>query len=208
MSVASTPVFSGLVAAPAVPSEPIWRISLERYQAMIASGTLSAEDPVELLEGWLVYKMPKNPPHESCLDAVLAVIPALLPKGWFLRIQQTIQTSDSQPEPDASIVRGDRHQYASRHPRADDLGLVIEVADSTLRTDRGIKRRLYARAGIANYWIINLPDRVVEVHSEPVLTEGIAEYRSQCSYSATEQVPLILDAQLVVQISVAELLPG
>src|SRR5438034_7196112 len=80
--------------------------SVARYQRMIEAGILTDEDKVELLENYVVLKMPKNPPHDGTLDLVSAALRGLIPPGWLLRMQQTVVLADSQPEPDFALVRG------------------------------------------------------------------------------------------------------
>src|SRR5438477_4753717 len=82
------------------------RFSVARYQRMIEAGILTTEDKVELLENYLVLKMPRNPPHDGTIDLVKAALPGVVPPGWLLRIQQTVVLSDSQPEPDFAVARG------------------------------------------------------------------------------------------------------
>src|SRR5437763_5002558 len=106
----------------------IARFSVAKYQRMIEAGILTAEDKVELLENYMVLKMPKNPPHDGTLDLVKAALPALIPAGWLLRVQQTVVLSDSQPEPDFAIARGTPPSFLTRHPGPADVGLIIEVA--------------------------------------------------------------------------------
>jgi Uma2 family endonuclease len=134
----------------------IARFSVERYQKMIEAGILTAADQVELLENYVVLKMPRSPLRDGTIDLVKAALAALIPAGWLLRIQQTIALVDSQPEPDCAIVRGDPRSYLLRHPGSADAGLIIELADSSLLRDQRDKTRIYARAGIPCYWIINL----------------------------------------------------
>src|SRR5262245_15657765 len=114
------PVTYGLDAA-------IPRFSVARYQKMIADGNLTPDDKVELLENYMVLKMPKNPLHDGTIDLVKAALPSRLPAGWFLRVQQTVVLSDSQPEPDFAVVRGNARSYLQRHPGPADAGLLIEV---------------------------------------------------------------------------------
>src|SRR3954471_23743553 len=101
---AATPVTYGLDASMA-------RFSVQRYQRMIEVGILTAEDKVELLENYVVLKMPRNPPHDGTIDLVKAALPGRMPPGWMLRIQQTIVLADSQPEPDFALVRGTPRSY-------------------------------------------------------------------------------------------------
>src|SRR3954465_1565741 len=101
------------------------KFSVARYQRMIESGVLTSEDKVELLENYVVLKMPRNPPHDGTIDLLKAALPGRVPSGWLLRIQQTLVLSDSQPEPDFAIVRGTPRSYLTRHPGPADTGLVI-----------------------------------------------------------------------------------
>lgn len=136
----------------AIPSDMIWRLSVDRYHSMIKNGILTDEDPVELLEGWLVFKMPKNPLHRAATRIVRMAIESILPSGWYVDSQEPIALFDSEPEPDVVVVRGDTRQYLDRHPGAEDIALVVEVSDTTLQRDRSLKKRIYARAGIPIYW--------------------------------------------------------
>ena len=147
---------SGMSAIPVsslLPSDgPLFRLSVEQYHAMIDAGVLTDDDPVELVEGVLVFKMPKKPPHTFVVEAVSEWIRAGLFPGWFFRQQEPITLEDGEPEPDGVIIRGPRQDYRTRHPGPADIALVIEVSDTTLRRDRGMKLRSYARASIQVYW--------------------------------------------------------
>jgi Uma2 family endonuclease len=151
----------------AIPNDLIWRLSIEQYHAIIQAGILTDDDSVELLEGWLVFKMPKNPPHRATTRLVRTALENILPAGWYVDSQEPITLSNSEPEPDIVVVRGDTRQYLDRHPGAEDIALIIEVSDTTLQRDRTVKKRIYARAGISIYWIVNLVEGLVEVYSQP-----------------------------------------
>ncbi|MBW4441599.1 MAG: Uma2 family endonuclease [Plectolyngbya sp. WJT66-NPBG17] len=168
---------------------------------MIQLGILTDDDPVELLEGWLVYKMPKNPPHRIATKLTRDALDQILPSGWYVDTQEPITLIDSEPEPDIVIVRGATQDYVDRHPTAQDIALVIEVADSTLERDRTSKKRLYARAGIPIYWIINLVDRSIEVYAQP----ENEDYQQQTT--VTEQIEVVLEGTAIAQISTSNLLP-
>jgi Uma2 family endonuclease len=133
---------------PAVPTEPVWRFSVEQYHQMICQSILTEDDPVELLEGWLTLKMPKNPPHRVATKLTRNILEKLVPNGWYVDTQEPITLDKSEPEPDIVIVRGDTRDYLDRHPGAKDIALVVEVSDSTLERDRTLKKRIYARANI------------------------------------------------------------
>jgi Uma2 family endonuclease len=121
------------------------RFSVAEYHRLIQLGILTEDDNLELLEGYLVHKMSRNPPHDAAIQKGNKKWLRLLPAGWDLRVQSAVTLSDSEPEPDFAIVRGDEAAYATRHPTAADVGLVVEVSDSTLPGDRDDKGRIYAR---------------------------------------------------------------
>ena len=116
-------------------------------------------------------------------------------------------TVDSQPEPDIAVVAGDQRAFAVRHPGPDDIGLLVEVAESSLDTDRFEKARIYARAAIPVYWIINLVDRQVEVYSDPDQRSSPPAYRRRETYLPGQAIPLVLKGQAIAQIPVQDLLP-
>jgi Uma2 family endonuclease len=185
----------------------IARFSVARYQKMIETGILTPEDRVELLENYVVLKMARNPPHDGTIDLVKAALPGCIPGGWLLRVQQTIVSSDSQPEPDFAIVRGNPRSYLSRHPPAAEVGLVIEVADSSLLRDQRDKTRIYARAGIPCYWIINLVDRRIEVYTRPSGPMELPAYGAFQTFQPGDAIPVVLDGVTTGTVPVADLLP-
>jgi Uma2 family endonuclease len=190
-----------------VPSDPIWRLSVAQYHEMVRAGILTEDDLVELLDGWLVTKMTKSPQHSLATQLARDVIALMLPKTWFINVQEPITTADSEPEPDIAIVRGQRRDYSDHHPSGSDVGLVIEVSDATLRRDRTLKQKLYARAGIPTYWILNLTDQRLEVHTQPNGSDDSADYQQHSVYGVDEQVHVIIAGQAVGQIVVRDLLP-
>lgn len=183
------------------------RFSVAEYHKLLDIGLLTENDNLELIEGYLVLKMSRNPPHDRCIHLALRMLLRCLPPDWSVRIQSAITLGDSEPEPDLAVVRGEERTYAARHPSSVDVGVVIEVADSTLLGDRADKARLYARAGIASYWIINLIDRQVEVYSSPSSSGNAPNYGHRINYGAGDQVPLMLHNSLVTSIAVRDLLP-
>ncbi len=150
---------------PQIPPYPIWRFSVADYHRLIDIGVLDENDRVELLEGWLVPKTSHGPLHDYTVELANERIRQALPSGWRLRVQSAITTGDSEPEPDLAIVRGDIRTAPRRHPLPTEIGLLMEVADTTLQNDRLRKAEIYGRAGILNYWIINLQDRQIECFS-------------------------------------------
>jgi Uma2 family endonuclease len=191
----------------AVPTDVIWRLSVDQYHAMIRAGILTEDDPVELLEGWLVVKMPKNPQHRVVTQLTREALAQVIPPGWYVDAQEPITTMDSEPEPDIAVVRGERRQYLDRHPGPEDVALVVEVADSTLQRDRSSKRRLYAASGIPVYWIVNLLEGQFEVYTEPSGQGEQPDYLQHRNYGPSDIVPVVIEGREVGRLTVRELLP-
>ena len=189
------------------PPLPVYQFSVEEYHRLIDLGILQEGEPVELLDGWLVKKMTRNPPHDLALSLAEYEIDRRLPPPWFRRGQSAVTTSGSEPEPDLAVVRGPRRLYANRHPGPADTALAAEVAESSLSHDRNFKGPLYARANIPVYWIINIVDVRVEVYTDPTGPDPNPRYRQRQDYGPGEEVPLVLDGVEVGRIPVRELLP-
>jgi Uma2 family endonuclease len=185
----------------------VWRFSVEQYHEMVRAGILTEDDPVELLDGLLVRKMTKNPPHRAVTGLVREALDGALPEGWYADSQEPITLSTSEPEPDGTVVRGTRRQYLDRHPGAGDVTLVVEVADASLERDQTFKKQIYAQAGIPVYWIVNLIDRRVEVYTDPSSPSEAPDYGQRRDYAAQDAVPLVLEGREVAQIPVGRLLP-
>ncbi|MBI1925050.1 Uma2 family endonuclease [Candidatus Poribacteria bacterium] len=207
MSVTTQSVQSAIKKSLVAPPHPIWRLSVDQYHEMIRAGILTEDDPVELLEGWLVPKMPKKPPHRVTTQLTREALARILPAGWYVDTQEPITTEDSEPEPDVGVVRGETRQYLDRHPGPGDVALVAEVSDATLQRDRGFKKRVYASASIPVYWIVNLIEKQCEVYTAPSgPTEG-ADYRRRQDYGLSDAVRLVIEGVEVGRIAPRELLP-
>jgi Uma2 family endonuclease len=197
--VITAPQFGGL--------HSLRRFSVAEYHRMIQSGILSDEDRVELLEGYVVLKMPRNPPHDGTIQKILKRLGRKLPPGWDARRQSAVTFSESEPEPDVTVARGDECSYMTRHPGPADVGLIIEVAETSLDRDRNEKARIYARAGIPIYWIVNLVDFRIEVRTSPNIVSGQPAYTHQQDYHPGGDIPLVLDGVTHATIPVQDLLP-
>jgi Uma2 family endonuclease len=162
---------------------------------------------VELIEGVLVFRMPKNPPHVVAVQQVLELMRQLLPVGWHYRVKSPLTLADGEPEPDGLVTRGTLRDYLDRHPGPADVALVVEVADSSLARDRGIKLRSYARAGVATYWVVNLAERFIEVYTDPRPTLAEPAYAARHDYAGADAVPVVLDGQAVGSVAVRDVLP-
>jgi Uma2 family endonuclease len=192
---------------PIVPTEPVWRFSVEQYHQMIHLGILTKDDPVELLEGWIVRKMPKNPLHRATTKLTRNALEQIVPEGWYVDAQEPITLDDSEPEPDVVVVKGNTRDYLDRHPGAKDVALVIEVADSTLERDRNSKNRLYARAGILFYWLVNLPEQKVEVYTQPTTSTIKPTYQQRQEYSLSDEIVVFIEGLEVGRITVRDRIP-
>lgn len=207
MSVITAAVAPISVSPVAAPVDGLWRLSVENYHAMMKAGILLDGDPIELLEGLLVEKMSKNPPHVKSCRRTRKSLERLAPAEWFVAAQDPITTADSEPEPDLSVAREEPQEYDTRHPSPKDLALVVEVADSSLQRDRTLKQRLYARAGIVVYWIVNLIDEQLEVYTDPTGPDEKPTYRQRRDYGPADEVPFIIEGREIGRIAVRDLLP-
>jgi Uma2 family endonuclease len=180
---------------------------VDEYRRIGEAGVLTEDDRVELLEGWIVPKVIHNPRHDATIDQAHETLESLLPRGWRIRIQSAITTGESEPEPDLTVVAGRAVSFVSRHPGPAEIALVIEVADSSLTTDREVKGRIYARAGLPVYWIINLIDAVVEVHRDPTGPGPVPAYRTREVFGLGDSIPLAVGGQDLGAIAVRALIP-
>jgi Uma2 family endonuclease len=201
----STPPPAVAAPVPGLTRAP-YHFTVAQYQRMIAADVLTADDKVELLEGLVVQKMSRNPPHDAAISILDEYLRAFLPPGWCLRTQLGLALTDSQPEPDFLFARGRCRDFIPRHPTAADAYLVIEVADSSRLYDRRDKARLYARAAIPVYWIVNLVDRRVEVLTDPSGPTAVPAYATAAAFAPGADVPLLLPGSPPAVVPAAELL--
>jgi Uma2 family endonuclease len=150
---------------------PLKRWTRVEYDRLIDKGVFGPEDRIELLGGLLVVREPQGGPHAMGIRMVEEALRRVFATGWDVRGQLPVALDDeSEPEPDVSVVPGSFRDYPHDHPRR--AVLVVEIAESSLRLDRGEKAGLYARAGLADYWIVNLVEHVLEVYREPLADPG------------------------------------
>jgi Uma2 family endonuclease len=138
------------------------------YHRMIEAGILHEDDRVELLDGEIIKMAAIGPRHSMCVDTLAAFLITKLKKAAIVKNQNPIRLSDySEPEPDIAVVRPRADRYASGHPTPDDILIVIEVADTTAESDRNAKIPTYARAGIAEAWLVDLSNDRIEIYTQP-----------------------------------------
>ncbi|BAZ39964.1 hypothetical protein NIES4101_59210 [Calothrix sp. NIES-4101] len=191
---------------PTVPTEAVWRFTVGQYHEMIRLGILTEDDPVELLEGLIIHKMPKNPLHRVANKLIRSAFEEIVPPGWYVDTQEPITLTDSEPEPDVAIIRGQTRDYFERHPGSEDVVLVVEIANSTLERDRNYKQRIYARAGIPIYWIVNLVERIIEIYTQPDNGEE-AIYKQRQDYDLSMQIDVVIENYKFGSLNVRDLLP-
>jgi Uma2 family endonuclease len=207
MSIITSPSPSSVAKPIEPPTDRLFRLTVDQYHKMIDTGILVDGDPIELLDGLLIEKMTKKPPHAYSTDVTREMLARTVPPGWFVRSQDPITLMESEPEPDCSVVRGDRRQYLKRHPGPADVGIVVEVSDASREQDREWKRRIYAEANIPVYWIVNLIDRQVEVYTDPTGPSQQPDYRLRKDHLPSDGLPVVLDGKEVGSIAVRDLLP-
>jgi len=182
------------------------RFTVAEYHRLVELGIVTENDGVELIEGLLVTKpSPQSPAHDYASCVLREIIFPLLPAGWIARSGSGVTLADSETEPDLAIVRGDRNTYRNRHPNPADVGVVVEVADSSLDSDRADKCRIYARAGLPEYWIVNVVDGKVEVYTSPSGPTADPAYANRRDCRPGDAVPLVLDGATVAQLAVSEI---
>jgi Uma2 family endonuclease len=143
------------------------RFSRAEYERLIELGVFQAGEPIELIGGELMVAEPQGAAHYTAIRKIAKALEAAFGRGWEVRTQGPIGLDDdSEPEPDVAVVPGSPDDYGRAHPSRPVL--TVEVAESSLNIDRRHKGSLYARAGLPDYWVLNLIDRVLEVYREPV----------------------------------------
>ena len=145
------------------------RFDVDDYYRMAEAGILSAKDRVELIEGEIVDMAPIGSGHAAITDILAGQLTRASPDELVhVRVQGPLRLDPhNEPQPDLMLLRPRRDRYRDSHPTAGDVLLLVEVADSSLAYDRGPKLALYARHGVAEVWVVDLPGRTVEVCLEP-----------------------------------------
>ena len=172
-----------------------YRLSRVEYDRAVEAGAFEPDAKLELIDGNLHAMTPEGSRHALGMDLVADRLRGVFGPGFYVRIQHPLAADDySEPEPDVAVVTGPMRDYRDAHPTS--AVLVVEVSHESLRHDRTIKQRLYARCGIPEYWILALPESRLEVYRDPA-GDG---YRSVTHHAAGDEVaPLARpDAWIVV----------
>lgn len=186
-----------------------YRITVEVYEPIVASGAFGDKSSIFLWKGQLVEKIPeltKGRPHVYAVNRLDKLLGALLPTGYFVEQDRPMALRDfSVTEPDLKVVRGAEKDYLRRSPAATECPLVIEVSDSSSKFDTGEVLREYADGLVSVYWVVNLNECQIEVYSEPN-PSGVT-YNRRDVFGTNDSVPLILDGRGVGRLPVSEVLP-
>ena len=201
-----------IASSPLPAPELVYRLTVEQFDCMIRSGFLDEDDPVELMNGILVTKLPKNPRHRVGTRKTVRALEAFLPAGWIVQKEESLVVPPwNKWEPDVAVVHSELEFDSARDAVALDCCLIVEIVVSNLYRAQSEKLPGYAAAGIPIYWIINLtggttPDSgVIEVYSDPDQTAG--QYRSRLELRVGDHVPVVIEGREVGRIAVADLLP-
>ena len=172
-------------------------ISVDEYERMGVAGVFPPDKRLELLEGEIYERSPIGSPHAACVT-ILHQLLTLKFAGKLIVISQNPMRLDdfSEPQPDIALLRWRDDFYRHAHPTPADVLLVIEVADSTVESDRSYKIPLYAKAGISEAWLVNLPDERIELYAEPA--DGIYQLNKNFSRGEEVQSPGLSDLRVNV----------
>ncbi len=183
---------------------PLFQMSVDQYETLVSSGAFTKRDRFHLINGYLVTKLSKKPPHMLASYKTRVALERLFTGlAFHVRVEAPVRIPPgSEPEPDVSVARGGAADYAGRHPDPADVALVVEITDSSVGDDRKMGF-VYAPAGIPVYWIVNLVDRQVEVYAGP----GVGGYAPPTIQGPGSLVPVVVDGQIIGQIAVDDLLP-
>lgn len=178
------------------------RFSVKDYHRMFEAGVLTEDDDVELLEGEIVEMSQKGSPHQGTVDRLNRLFTSRLADRVIVRVHGPVLLAsvESEPQPDVALLVPREDFYTGGHPEPDDVLLLVEVMDSSVVKDRRVKLPLYARAGIAETWLVDLTTECVEVHRRP----GPAGYADSRTLRRGE--PLAIQAFPDVALTVADLL--
>jgi Uma2 family endonuclease len=175
------------------------RWTVQDYHRMSESGILDPSERTELLAGQITLMVAKGTPHVLSLRLLSRLLDELLAaQPVFVSTQDPIHLDDfSEPEPDLALVQGTVLDYAEQHPRADQVYLIVEVSDSTLKQDCEVKDKLYAQAGIADYWVLDLKNRQLHIFRNPTP----AGYTSHLILSEPNQVSPLAFPELTLTLT-------
>ena len=168
-----------------------WRFTVHDYHRMGEAGILHEDDRVELIEGELVGMTPIGGRHATCVRELNRLLSKKVSDEMRVDVQNPIRSGErSEPQPDLAVIRA--QEYGETLPGPENVLLLIEVSDTALAYDRNVKLPLYARAGVREVWIVDLPDETIERHTEPS-ADGYGSTKRARRAEALESVALPVD---------------
>lgn len=183
----------------------VYRLTVDQYEAMVASGFFGKRGRLHLIDGILVRKMTKHPPHVIACERTRDALLRRVPPGWRVTTEAPVRIPDfNEPEPDLAVVRenAQEEEFEQRHPQPADVALMVEVAHSSLDEDLKMAG-IYAGAGISSYWILDLVRGQVLVYSQPVPSGyGVCDV-----LMPGHAIPVVIDGVEVEPIPVADIMP-
>jgi Uma2 family endonuclease len=185
-------------------------MSAAEYLRAVEAGVFPVDRRIGLWEGRLYEKMAKKLAHSASTEMARLALGRVLPPGWSLWGENPILVDDfSAPLPDLAVVRGAALDYFRRGsvPKVGEIGLVVEMADATLRKNLSDTHRKYAAAGLPAYWVVDLVHSRVEVYGDPQTSPAGPSFASATRFGPGDAVPLILDGREVALVPVSDILP-
>jgi Uma2 family endonuclease len=183
------------------------RFALADYHRMIESGVIREEERCEFINGQVFSIMPPNPPHAHVTRALIQLLAPLFARpDWVVGVQDPVTLTENEPQPDFYAAVGPNSRYRARLPGPRDLVLLVEVSDTSIEFDTETKLALYAGDKIPQYWIVNIPERRVEVYTQPRGGRN-PTYRPRADYGQDASVPVVVAGKTFGTIPVRELLP-
>jgi Uma2 family endonuclease len=186
---------------------PLYRMTLDEYEAMVASGAFKGRNRFHLINGYLVEKMTQNPPHVVADMRCGQELDRVVPRGWHVRPGKPVRIPmpgrDSEPEPGRCIVRGKIEDY-ERHPGPGDVALIVEIADSSLAEDRKLVAEVYGPGGIPVCWIVDVNARRIEVYTR----RGPQGYGPPEFFGEGQSISVVIGSRVRGRIAVDDILPS
>lgn len=179
------------------------QITVEEYDEMIKNGVFDEDDQVELLNGAIVEKMPKGSKHSSATYRVAKKFFKIFEETAIVRVQDAIRLDEySEPEPDIVVAMPREDEYDESHPTPDEIYLILEVSNTSLEYDRNTKGKSYARAGIRQYLVLNVPEKTLEDYREP----SANDFQTKQTYRAGQTFNLVAFPE--ISLAVSDFLPS
>jgi Uma2 family endonuclease len=184
------------------------RFTIAEYHRLIELGFFAEDNRFELIRGIVTHRVAKTSKHSACRTKLMRELFKLIAEQAILGFQSPVNLPpESEPEPDLVIIKNRADDYLDAHPISEDILLLIEIADSSLKYNQEEKLPLYAEADISDYWIFNLVDNYLESYSEPYqASQGKFGYRRKLIFLPRESVNLPNFSDLVLDLS--KVFPG